>query len=313
MVAPKVYLTAGGMPVDLIERIEAECEVVRREGPSESPEEFIERMVGMDGILCPAPERISGELLERCSGRLRVVSNFGVGYDNIDLGLATKHGVLVCNTPGVLSDAVADLTLGLILNLARRISEADRFVRAGEWGRASFPLGWDLRGKVLGIVGAGRIGRAVAERAAPFGMQVIACDVIDCSPYEACDLDVLMQRADVVSIHTNLTLETRGLIGGRELGLMKPAAVLINTARGPIVDWDALRAALVEGRIAGAGLDVYEFEPEVPAGLKALENVTLLPHLGTACLEVREAMGMMAVANLTTFADGQEPPNLLVP
>jgi lactate dehydrogenase-like 2-hydroxyacid dehydrogenase len=251
---------------------------------------------------------------------LRVVSGFGVGYNNVDLEAATRRGVLICNTPGVLNDAVADLTMGLILALARRIPENDAFVRARRWGTSPLPpFGFDVRGKTLGIIGFGRIGLAVAQRARPFGLQVIFYDVFDGSPpgFEDCTpcaLADVLSRSDIVSIHTNLTPETEHLISREEFALMKPSAVLVNTSRGPVVDQAALVQALTTGQIAGAALDVLEQEPPAPdEPLLGLPNVIALPHVGTATHETRAAMLDLAVTNLIEALSGRVPPACVNP
>lgn len=249
--------------------------------------------------------------------RTRLLANFGVGYNHIDVAAAKAAGVAVTNTPGAVTDATADIALTLMLMTARRAAEGERLVRSGQW-RGWHPtqmLGLHLSGKTLGLVGMGRIGKAIARRAHHgFGMEIV---FFNRSPVAdpgmpARQLPVLaevMAAADIVAVAVPGSPATRHLIDAAALAAMKPGAHLVNIARGDVVDEAALIAALREGRIAGAGLDVYEHEPEVPAALRALENATLLPHLGTAALEVRTAMGMMAVENLTAFAEGRPLPN----
>ena len=253
--------------------------------------------------------------------RMRVIANCAVGYNNIDIQAATKRGIVVTNTPGVLTDATADLAWTLILALARRVPEADRFLRAGkykEWGLL-FMLGTPVYGQTLGLVGAGRIGTAVALRAKGFNMKIIYCDAFKNKRIEEdagakrLSLAVLLRRADIVSIHVPLDKSTFHLIGRRELSLMKPSALLINTARGEIVDEKALITALRTRQIAGAGLDVYEHEPKVPQVLKSLTNVVLLPHIGSATRETRTKMAVMAAKNLIEALKGRTPPNLVNP
>jgi glyoxylate reductase len=246
---------------------------------------------------------------------LRVISGFGVGYNNTDIDSATERGILVCNTPGVLTDAVADLTLGLILSFSRRLIENAVYVRDGGWGTMPPPpLGFDLRGKTLGIIGFGRIGLAVAERAHAFGLDVVFHDMFQTPPagYGDClylSLDDLLRRSDIVTIHTNLSPETHHLISTRELALMKPTALIVNTARGPVIDQRALYAALRDGRLAGAALDVLEDEPPAPDDpLLRLPNVLALPHVGSATTETRAAMLDVAVRNLVEALGGHEPP-----
>jgi len=274
-----------------------------------------------EGVLCPAPYPITRELLDSAP-RLRVVANHGVGFNNVDLPEMARRGIAVCNTPGVLSDAVAELTFGMILMASRRLPENQRFVHDGSWsaGRGAAPaLGWDLVGKTLGLVGFGRIGKEVALRARAFRMKVIQFDAFseagagwnDC---ERVSLDELLQRSDIVSLHVNLTPETHHLIGARELALMRPTAWLVNTARGPVVDQLALAAALTAGTIAGAVLDVLETEP--PAAddpILSAPNAILLPHIGSATVETRKAMLDLAVRNLSAVLDGQRPPECVNP
>src|SRR5215218_2332806 len=261
---------------------------------------------GADAILTLLHDRVDDELLEAAGPQLRCVANLAVGYDNVDLEAAARHGVTVTNTPGVLDDGTADLTLGLILAATRRLAEGDRLIRSGRewsWGMG-FMLGSGLQGKRLGVVGLGGIGRKVAERARAFGMEIAYHSRRPAPPEveEALDarrlpLDELLATADVVSLHTPLTEETRHLLGAAELEAMKPGAVLINAARGPVVDEQALAAALSGGQIAAAGLDVYEREPRVEPALLSLDNVVLVPHLGSATVETRTAMAVLAARN----------------
>jgi glyoxylate reductase len=258
-------------------------------------EELLARAAGCDGLMTMLTDRIDDELLDAAGPQLRVVANYAVGLDNVDLEAATRHGVIVSNTPEVLTGAVAELTMALILTLLRRVAEGDRLIRRGEpwiWG-PNLMLGSGLAGRTLGLVGFGRIGKAVARLGEAFGMRVIHSSRSGGLP-----LDQVLADADVVSLHVPLTPETHHLIDARALSLMKPTAVLVNTTRGPVVDEAALVEALREGRIAGAALDVYEREPEVTAGLLTLENVVLTPHLGSATTETREAMGMLCVEAL---------------
>lgn len=272
-----------------------------------------------EGLLCSNIVQIDRAFLD-AAPHLRVISGFGVGYNNTDVAAASERGVLVCNTPGVLTDAVADITMGLILSFSRRIIENAAFVRDGGWGGSPLPpFGFDLRGKTLGIIGFGRIGLAVADRARAFGLEVIFHDVFQDPPEDYrhctyCGLEDLLARADIVSIHTNLSPETHHLISTREFGLMKPTALIVNTARGPVIDQSALFASLRDGRIAGAALDVLEEEP--PAGddpLLQLPNVIALPHVGSATTETRAAMLDLAVRNLIEAIGGREPPAYVNP
>ncbi len=288
-----------------------------RTGPSAERlprEEMLELVAGADVVVTMLHVRVDKELLDAAGPGLRGVCNAAVGFDNIDLAACARRGIAVTNTPGVLDDATADLAFALILAARRRLGEAERLVRAGrpwEWGMG-FMLGHDLRGGRLGIVGLGGIGARVAERGRGFGMEIAYHGRRE-SPRAAAleatrlDLDELLATSDVVSLHTPLTPETEGLIGARELALMKPTATLVNTARGAVVDEAALAAALREGRIAGAGLDVFEHEPQVHPGLLELENVVLLPHIGSATVETRAAMAELAARNAIAIAAGEAP------
>jgi glyoxylate reductase len=284
--------------------------------------ELLERVAGMNGLLSMLTDRVDGELLERAGPGLRVVANFAVGHDNLDLEACTARGVLATNTPDVVTEATADLAWALLLAAARRVAEGDRFLRAEQpwiWGPEFF-LGFEVHGQTLGVIGLGRIGQAVARRAAGFGMPVLytARRRLDRDREAALgvawrELDQLLAEADFVSIHTGLSPATRHLIGPERLARMKPTAVLVNTARGPIVDEAALAEALRAGQLGAAGLDVFEREPEVHPALLELDNVTIVPHLGTATLQTRVAMGMMAAENLLAALEDRRPPNLLNP
>ena len=269
-----------------------------------------DEIAGSTGLVTIPADAVSAELFDAAGPSLRIVANFGVGYDSVELAEATRRGIVVSNTPDVLTEATAELTVALTLALLRRLVEGDRLVRRrDEWALApTFMLGEGLAGKTLGIVGLGRIGREVARLAEAFGMRVV--HTRGSGPYEELPLDQLLAEADVVSLHVPLTPETRHLIAAPELELMRPSAVLVNVSRGPVVDEAALVDALVEGRIAGAALDVYEREPEVSAGLLELENVVLVPHLGSATQETREAMGLLCVEALrAVLLEGRTPPN----
>ena len=278
--------------------------------------DLVELVVGADAVLTLLHDRVDEELLEAAGPQLRCVANVAVGYDNVDLEAAVRRGVTVTNTPGVLDDATADLTLALILAATRRLAEGDRLVRSGSgwsWGM-HFMLGSGLQGKRLGIVGFGGIGRKVAERARAFGMEIAyhsrnraPAEVEAALAAERQPLERLLANSDVVSLHVPLTPETRHLIGAVELAAMKPGAVLVNAARGPVVDERALAAALANGEIAAAGLDVYEREPHVEPALLELDNVVLTPHLGSATVETRTAMAELAARNAISVLSGQGP------
>jgi glyoxylate reductase len=265
--------------------------------------ELVDEPAGVDGLVTTPRDRVDAALLDLA--RPRVVANYAVGYDNVDLAAATARGVVVANTPDVLTRATAELTIALILALLRRVAEGDRLVRSGKpWRIApTFMLGRSLAGLTLGIVGLGRIGREVARLAEAHGMRVLAT--------RATPLAELLAEADVVTLHVPLTAETRHLVNVRR---MKPGAVLVNTSRGPVVDEEALVAALRDGHLGGAALDVYEREPEVHPGLLELENVVLTPHIGSATHEAREAMGMLCVEALReALVEGRVPRNALNP
>ncbi|MGE0355111.1 MAG: 2-hydroxyacid dehydrogenase [Gemmatimonadales bacterium] len=273
-----------------------------------------------DGILCTVSDRFTEDVLAVHPRRARILANFGVGYNNIDVAAAKAAGLVVTNTPGVLTETTADLAMALILAVARRIGEGERELRAGRWTgwRPTHMMGAEVHGRTLGIVGLGRIGRAVARRAHHgFGIRVLAATRSPLSPGEAAGagvsgfvtLDELLPAVDFLSLHCPATPDTRHLIDARRLGRMKESAFLINTARGDVVDEHALIEALRTGTIAGAGLDVYEREPDVPVELLRMDNVVLLPHLGSATTVAREAMGRRALANLRAFFEGHDPPD----
>jgi len=287
-------------------------------------EVLLEKAKEVDALATLLTDKIDCNLLKN-SPKLRIIAQYAVGYDNIDVECATKLGIYVTNTPGVLTEAVADLTWGLILAVARRIVEADHFVRSGEWWKTKtgwhplMMLGMEVYGKTLGIVGMGRIGRAVARRARGFNMKILYYDVRRL-PKELeeelkatyVDLETLLKESDIVSIHVPLTKETYHMIGEKELKLMKKSAILINTARGAVIDTNALVKALEEGWIAGAGLDVFEQEPLPPDHpLTKFKNVVLVPHIGSATHETRTKMAELVAENLIAFAKGQVPPTLV--
>jgi glyoxylate reductase len=254
--------------------------------------ELLRRVAGRDGLMLMLTDRVDDELLDAAGPQLRIVADYSVGVDNIDLDACRRRGIVVSNTPDVLTETTAELTIALVLALLRRVAEGDRLIRRGErWIWApNLMLGRGLGGLTLGLVGHGRIGRAVERLARAHGMHVVWT-----SRGRGRSLDTLLAEADVVSLHLPLSDETRHLIDAAALQRMKPTAVLVNTSRGAIVDEAALVEALAEGRIAGAALDVFEHEPDVHPGLLELENVVLVPHLGSATEETREAMGMLCV------------------
>jgi glyoxylate reductase len=291
---PQIFLTRR-LPDPVLGRLQASFSIA-------------EEIAGSAGLVTIPADVVEARLFDAAGTGLRVVANFGVGYDSVDVDEATRRGIVVANTPDVLTEATAELTIALLLALVRRVAEGDRLVRRqDEWTLApTFMLGEGLAGKTLGIVGLGRIGREVARLAEAFGMRIVRTR--GSGPYEELSLDRLLAESNVVTLHVPLTPETRHLIGRRELALMQPAAVLVNVARGPIVDEEALVDALRTGEIAGAALDVYEREPEVSTGLLELENVVLTPHLGSATHAAREAMGMLCAEALEAVLLRDEVP-----
>lgn len=288
-------------------------------------ESLLAGVPGAEALLCLLSETIDARVMDTAGGQLRVISTMAVGFDNIDVGAATERGILVANTPGVLTDATADLTWALILGIARRVVEGDRMVREGRpwrWG-PSLLLGRAVAGATLGIVGMGRIGQAVARRALGWDMRVLytrTSGPLDPGSIPAGadwrhrgSLDELLGEADIVSLHVPLTPQTRHLIGPRQLALMRPGAFLVNAARGPVVDEHALVEALRNGHLGGAGLDVYEREPDLAAGLRELPNTVLLPHLGSATVETRGRMSEIAVLNAAAAVRGERPAHVVNP
>ncbi|RMD86158.1 MAG: D-glycerate dehydrogenase [Calditrichaeota bacterium] len=286
-----------------------------------SREELLERVKGAHGLLTLLTEKIDAELMDAAGPQLKVVANMAVGYDNIDVEAATARGILVTNTPGVLTHATADHAWALLFAVARRIPEAERFLRSGKfkaWGPLMF-LGADIVGRTLGVVGAGRIGQAMALKSRGFDMKVLYTDEVPNQTLEKelgarrVPLEELLQNSDFVSLHVPLLPSTRHLINAERLNLMKKTAYLINTSRGPVVDEAALVEALKNGVIAGAGLDVFENEPQVHPGLLELENVVLTPHIASATVETRAKMATMAAQNLIDALQGKVPQNLVNP
>jgi glyoxylate reductase len=315
--ARPLFAVTNRLPATAVELLREAGEVRIDERETAIPrQDLLELVAGAEAILTLLGDRVDEELLEAAGPQLRCVANLAVGYDNVDLAAAARRGVVVTNTPGVLDDATADLTLALILAATRRIVEGDRLVRSGgdwNWGMG-FMLGSSLQGRILGIVGLGAIGRRVAQRARAFGMGIayhsrhaVPAEVEVALGAERMPLARLLAEADVLSLHCPLTPETHHLIGAAELEAMKPSAVLVNAARGPIVDEAALAEALAERRIAAAGLDVYEREPRVEPRLLGLDNVVLSPHLGSATVETRTAMAELAARNAISVLTGQGP------
>ena len=287
---PRVFVTRR-VPERVLKELERSFALDVHDSELPPPRgELLSRAAGCNGLVTMLTDRMDAELLDAAGPQLRIVANYAVGLDNVDLEECGRRGITVSNTPDVLTGATAEMTIALMLALTRRLVEGDRFLRRGEtWQWApTFMLGRGLRGLTLGIVGHGRIGQAVARLAEAHGMNVV----------HSIPLEELLPTADVVSLHVPLTEQTHHLIGERELELMKPAAYFVNTSRGPVVDEAALARALAEGRIAGAALDVFEHEPEVARALLGLDNVVLTPHTASATHEAREAMGMRCVQAL---------------
>jgi glyoxylate reductase len=313
-------LVTGILPPEVMALIKKEHEVEANEEDRPIDRQRLLRSIAdKEGLLCMISDIIDAELLERAP-RLKVIANCGVGFNNIDVKATSQRSIIVCNTPGVLTDATADTAFALIMATARRVVEGDKLTRRGEfrfWAPFHF-LGLEVSGKVLGIIGMGRIGQALAKRAAGFDMKVIYFDACPLDPekekalgIQLVDLETLISTADFISLHVPLTDETHHLINRQVLNKMKPSAYLINTSRGPVVDETALAEALRTKRIAGAGLDVYENEPNLAPGLTELENVVLLPHAGSATLETRTKMTRLAAENLLAGLRGDRPPNCL--
>lgn len=316
---PKVFVSRR-IPQPGLDIVEKECEV--KINPYDrvlTKGELIEGVKGIAGLLCLLTDTIDGEIMS-VSTNLRIISNYAAGYNNIDVEEATKRKIMVTNTPGVLTDTTADLAWALLMSIARRIVESDKFTREGKfkgWAPMLF-LGSDVHHSTLGIIGLGRIGQAIAKRARGFEMRILYTDVIR-APKEVEDelgakfvsLDELLSSSDSVTIHAPLLPETHHLIGEKELKKMKKTAYLINAARGPLVDEKALVQALQERWIAGAALDVYENEPDLAPGLSQLDNVVIVPHIGSASTATRERMATMAATNLVAGLKGEVPPNLV--
>jgi len=314
---PRV-LVSRILPRPAMDMITAQCDAdINEKDVRYSRQELMERAKGKDGMVCLLTDEIDEEVVKACRG-MKVIANVAVGYNNIDVEAATRENIVVTNTPGVLTETTADLAWALLMAVVRRLVEADAYLRAGKWTEwgLNLLLGGDVYARTLGIVGFGRIGQAVARRAAGFDMRILyhgrnRVDESMESKLRASytDLDNLLVESDFVTLHVPLNEDTRHLISERELSMMKPTAYLINTSRGPVVDEAALVNALMKGTIAGAGLDVFENEPEVKEGLMSLENAVLLPHIGSASIATRTKMATMAAVNLLAVLEEERPPN----
>jgi len=304
---PRVLLTRR-IPSSVFTRLTGQCDVDLYDGEGAIPRpELKRRLADKEGVISVLTDKIDAEIMD-AGPALKIIANIAVGYDNIDVAAARTRGIIVSNTPDVLTEAVAEFTWALILGLARRVAEGDRLIRGDRWETwgLDFMLGMELRGKQLGIIGGGRIGRAVAAKAPAFGMTTAIASRGTTHAPGRMSLDELLVTSDVVSIHTPLTPETHHLIDRRALARMKRSAMLVNTARGPVVDEDALVWALGEHLIAGAALDVYNKEPDVSLALRQFENILLTPHLGSATRETRTAMADLAVRNVLGVLTGHE-------
>ena len=309
MAMPSILVTYK-LPSSAIEPLAAIGDVdVYREGVL-SKDELIRRVRGKQGLVVAALDKIDKDVIDAGSD-IRIIANVAVGYNNLDVAYARSKGIVLTNTPDVLTEATANMAMTLILAVTRRIVEGDRIVRRGEWKGFSldFMIGSDIRDRQLGIIGLGRIGRSVAEKARQFGMRIAYHNpsARSVAGYESMSFDQLLATSDVISIHVPLSADTRHLIDRTALSRMKRSAYLINTSRGPVVDEDALAWALREGIIKGAGLDVYEEEPRIHPGLLALENVVLVPHMASATAETRAAMYDLVARNVISVLSGKPP------
>jgi glyoxylate reductase len=321
MAKPKIYVTRdiGERGLKIIKQ-HFDTEVWPEYAPPPK-KTIIEKARNVDALTTLLSDKIDAEVFD-AAPKLKIVSQLAVGFDNIDIPEATKRGIYVTNTPEVLTDTTADFAWALLLAVARRVAEADKYVRTGQWKVGWHPnmmAGRDVYGTTIGVVGAGRIGYAVAKRATGFDMKILFYDVVPRPEIEKlgakkADLDTLLKQSDFVSIHVPLMKETHHLINEQKLRLMKKTAYLINNSRGPVVDEKALCKALKDGWIAGAGLDVFEQEPlPVDSPLLKLDNVVLAPHISSASLETRSRMAEMVAENLVAFFEGKKPPNLINP
>ncbi len=314
-----LVVVTGRVPEDAITMLEAEHDVLSwRSETVVSRDQLLQRVEGAHAIVSLLTERIDAELLDAAGPQLRVVSNVAVGFNNIDIAACRERNVIATNTPGVLTDATADIAMALILMTTRRLAEGERVIRSEQpwqWGMF-YMLGISISGRRLGIVGMGQIGAALARRAKAFGMTIAYSNRSQISPAlaeeldcERLSMDELLATSDVVSLHCPYSTATHHLISTNELTSMKASAYLINTARGPVVDESALAEALRSGEIAGAGLDVFEHEPDIHPGLLGLDNAVLIPHLGSATIETRTAMATLAATNTLAVLRGESAPN----
>ena len=318
MTKPNIYITRR-LPVQILDHFPGSDVEMNGEDRGLTKEELLAKIKGRDAVVVVA-DLINEEICRAVKGKCKIIANYGVGYNNIDVKSATQQGIYVSNTPDVVTDATADLTWTLLLATARRVVECDKFVRSGQklWSPMNL-MGTQVTGKTLGIVGGGRIGQAVARRAKGFRMDVIYTDIQNIPAFEAAtagkfvDKETLLKSADFISVHVPLLPSTRHLFGADEFKLMKKTAILINAARGPIIDEKALVEALREGQFAGAGLDVFEQEPDLMDGLTELPNVVMAPHVGTSTTETRIEMAAVCARDIIAALNNQIPPNCLNP
>lgn len=320
-IKPRVFITRN-IPSSAIELLKKSCDVeINTLDRVLDKQELIEKVKGRNAILCLLTDTIDDEVFQAAGSQCRIFANYAVGYNNIDIQAANRRKIVITNTPGVLTDATADLSWALLFSVARRIVEADRFTREGKfkgWAPELF-LGLDITGKTLGVIGAGRIGSNFARKAKGFSMKILYYDVKRNFEFEKetgakfVELEILLKDADFISVHVPLLPQTQHLIGEKEFSMMKKTAILINTSRGPVIDEKALVDALKKGKIWGAGLDVYENEPAIEPDLFSLDNVVLLPHIASATIETRTRMAIMAAENILAFFRGEIPPNIVNP
>ena len=321
MSKPNIYVTRR-LPDEIISSLETRYHVeVNPEDRPLNRQELLEAVKGRDGVICLLTDTINDEVYAAAGSQCKIFANYGVGFNHIDIPAATRRGILISNTPDVLTDATADMAWALLLAVARRIVEGDKFNRQQKfqgWG-PMFMLGMEVSGKTVGIIGPGRIGTAFAKRASGFNMKILYTGNKRREDFEQetggqfVDMETLLKQSDFVSLHVPLTEYTHHLIGEKELHLMKKTAILVNTARGPVIDEKALVEALRNGDIWGAGLDVFEREPLLEPGLIDLDNVVIPPHFGTSTMDTRIKMGQMVIDNLFAVLDGKIPPNCLNP